>query len=57
MKDLFIQQSESGLQWYVCQHYNDGHKIIWIEYSEREAKDMKECILRLGGKCRKRKKK
>ncbi len=56
MKDLFIQQSETGIQWYVCQKYNDGYKIVWIEYSEREAKDMKECILRLGG-CRKREKK
>ncbi len=56
MKDLFIQQSDTGIQWYVCQKYNDGYKIVWIEYSETEAKDMKECILRLGG-CRKRKKK
>ena len=52
---LFIKQSESGIQWYVCKGCEDDYKIIWIEYKEQEAEDMKACIMRLGKGCRKRK--
>ena len=51
MENLFILQSSSLSQWYVCNGSIDCYDILWIEYSEKDANDMKACMLLMGEDC------